>query len=93
MIHGMFFSHPSRLGFERANVSDHVADRVFVRKRARHRAHQSSFSILGVRASDAAPEFSQLGGEVPVIDSCNSRRSQVLIAGAVVTVACAARRV
>jgi hypothetical protein len=91
MIHGKFFSLLPGLGFERLDVGDDIPDRILVRQRARHGAHQSTFAVLGICAANAAPEFSELRGEVPVIDSRNPRRAEVRIAAAIVAVAGAAR--
>src|SRR4029077_6784242 len=89
----MIVSRHSGLGFERLGVGDDIPDGIFVRKRPRHRAHQSPLAILGTRAANAASEFSTLGGEVPVVHPGNPRGSQVLIPGAIVAMAGRASRV
>jgi hypothetical protein len=93
MIHGIIDSGDWGLRLKRLDVGDDIPNGIFVRQRARHRAHQSAFAILGIRAANAAPEFSELRGKVPVVYSSDPRRTQVLISGAIVAMAGAASRV
>src|ERR1700681_3841364 len=93
MIPGLFVFRHSGLRFERLDVGDDIANRIFVSKPSRHRTQQSPLAILGTRAANAAPKFSQLRGEVPVVHSSNPRSPQVLVSGSAIAVAGTARRV
>lgn len=93
MIHGMIFSGHFGLGFKRPDVSDDIADGFFVGKAARHWPHQTALAIMGIRAAHAAPEFPQLGRQIPIIHACNAGRSEVLISSTVISMAGTASRI